>query len=130
MINFNKRKIAINLINSLVDKPEHVLVIHYSCESFYDRESMCSPRITSIAVTNLYSRQTHSFSIHQEAEINGSLEDIDNNYDFLEKEMLNKFYKFVDHHLICRWVHWNMKNSNYGFLAIEHRFRVLGGDPI
>ncbi|STX50762.1 Uncharacterised protein [Legionella busanensis] len=130
MINLNKRKIALKQIKLLIEKPENVLLIHYSCESFYDRDSMCSPRITSIAVTNLYSRQTHSFSIHQEAEIRGKLDDIDNNYDFLEREMLTKFYKFVDKNSMKKWVHWNMKNSNYGFLAIEHRFKVLGGEPI
>jgi len=38
-------------------------VIHYSCESFYDRPNGASPRITSIAVRKLDSGQTLSFSI-------------------------------------------------------------------
>jgi hypothetical protein len=29
----------------------------------------------------------------------------------------------------CIWVHWNMRDINYGFQAIEHRHRVLGGSP-
>jgi hypothetical protein len=28
-----------------------------------------------------------------------------------------------------KYVHWNMRDVNYGFQAIEHRFRVLGGEP-
>ena len=27
-----------------------------------------------------------------------------------------------------QYVHWNMRDSNYGFQAIEHRFLVLGGN--
>ncbi len=27
------------------------------------------------------------------------------------------------------FVHWNMRDINYGFIAIEHRFEVLGGKP-
>lgn len=26
-------------------------------------------------------------------------------------------------------MHWNMRDTNYGFLPIEHRHRVLDGDP-
>ena len=29
-----------------------------------------------------------------------------------------------------KYVHWNMRNSNYGFAAMEHRYRVLGGYPV
>ena len=27
------------------------------------------------------------------------------------------------------WIHWNMRDINYGFKAIEHRYSVLGGIP-
>ncbi len=27
------------------------------------------------------------------------------------------------------WVHWNMRDINYGFPGLEHRFRILGGEP-
>lgn len=29
-----------------------------------------------------------------------------------------------------RFVHWNMRDATYGFAAIEHRYRLLGGDPV
>ena len=48
-------------------------VIHYSCESFYDRPEGQSPRITSIAVRRLDTGQTLSFSIYQVAERKGNL---------------------------------------------------------
>src|SRR5690606_33277279 len=27
------------------------------------------------------------------------------------------------------WIHWNMRDINYGFTALEHRLKVLGGTP-
>jgi hypothetical protein len=72
-------------------------VIHYSCESFYDRPSGASPRITSIAVRRLGSGQTTSFSIHQVAERHGhDLEKIDPSYDTFERQMLEEYFSFVD----------------------------------
>jgi hypothetical protein len=32
-----KRKLAKNKLSDLMSKAEQVIVIHYSCESFYDR---------------------------------------------------------------------------------------------
>jgi len=116
----------------LFEHPQNVLTIHYSCESFYDRADGSSPRVTSIAVRNLASGQTVSFSIHQVAERNKKLkpEEIDKNYDEYEKLMLKEFFEFVDRHMHCHWLHWNMRDINYGFAALEHRFKVLGGEPI
>lgn len=123
-----QRKAAQKALDDLFERPDTVNVIHYSCESFYDRNDGTSPRITSIAVHNLGSSQTKSFSIHQTAEIRGfDLDDIEENYDELEKAMLNDFYTHVDKRNNYRWLHWNMRDSNYGFEAIAHRFRVLNG---
>ena len=109
---------------------KNVVVIHYSCESFYDRPDGTSPRITSIAVRNLSISQTESFSIHQIAERNQiSIEEIETRYDALEKEMLKDFYDYVEKHKNYDWVHWNMRNINYGFAALEHRYKVLGENP-
>jgi hypothetical protein len=105
------------------------LVIHYSCESFYERIDPRSPRITSIAVRNLESGQTVSFSIHLMAEQKNRLSEIDQHFDELEKEMLERFYEHakVNQHRI--WLHWNMRDANYGFPAIENRMKALGGTP-
>ena len=115
----------------IINNPKNVTVIHYSCESFYDRPDGSSPRITSIAVRNLYSGQTTSFSIHQVAEIKAySKDDIEMNYNSLEKLMLDDFYQYISSHQHYTWVHWNMRDINYGFPAIAHRYRVLGGNPL
>lgn len=124
-----RRKKAKAILTKLLDNSEHVIVIHYSCESFYDRTDGSSPRITSIAVRNLASGQSTSFSIHHMGEINRySVEQIEQNYNDLEKAMLNEFYSYVSRYSNNTWLHWNMRNSDYGFQAIAHRYRVLGGD--
>ena len=126
-----RRRKSIERINNIIKNAESTLVIHYSCESFYDREDGTSPRITSIAIRNLASGQTDSYSIHQVAEEERiSLENIDNYYNMLEKKMLKRFFDFVTTHKHFTWIHWNMRDVNYGFAAIEHRYRVLGGKPV
>lgn len=116
----------------LFEHPQNVLTIHYSCESFYDRPDGSSPRVTSIAARILASGQTFSFSIHQVAERDRKLvpEEIDKNYDGYERQMLQEFYDFVERHKNYSWLHWNMRDINYGFAALAHRFQVLGGKPI
>ncbi|QPC84186.1 hypothetical protein G4Y79_07385 [Phototrophicus methaneseepsis] len=126
-----KRRDAEKKINEIFKNPDFVNVIHYSCESFYDREDGKSSRITSIAVKNLGNEQTKSFSIHQMAEIQKiPFSQIEAHYDELEKAMLNEFYDFVERHSNYKWLHWNMRDINYGFPALEHRFSVLGGKPV
>src|SRR5690554_495088 len=118
---------AKNLINSFYDNDSHCLIIHYSCESFYDIKDGKTPRITSIAVRYLTSAQTKSFSIHKIAEIKGiDFNQIDNNYDELEKEMLREYFDFAQKHSTFKWIHWNMRDINYGFEAIQYRATVLG----
>ena len=124
------RRETLRRLRELDNRSENVLVIHYSCESFYDRADGSTPRITSIAARNLASGQTESFSIHKVAELRKiPITEIRNHYDVLEKEMLDEFGQFLQRNLHCTWVHWNMRDVNYGFQAIEHRHRVLGGTP-
>jgi hypothetical protein len=122
---------ALKTIEELLEQSPSVNIIHYSCESFYDRPEGRTPRVTSIAVRNMKTGQTHSFSIHKTAELlNVESNKISEMYDRLEKDMLGEFFEFVKRHEGYRWLHWNMRDINYGFAAIEHRFRVLGGTPI
>ncbi|MDR1013223.1 MAG: hypothetical protein LBL38_03040, partial [Lactobacillales bacterium] len=53
----------------------------------------------------------------------------DNNYDEIEKIMLTEFYHFLRSNTLATFVHWNMRDTNYGFSAIEHRLQVLSGSP-
>ena len=124
------RKETLRRLREIDDRKDNALVVHYSCESFYDRPDGSSPRITSIAARNLGTGQTESFSIHKVAELKKvSLAEIASQYDQLEREMLDEFGDFLQRNSHCTWVHWNMRDINYGFQAIEHRHKVLGGQP-
>lgn len=127
---FKKRQDAYKRLRELDESKGSVVCVHYSCESFYDRPDGSTPRITSIAVRNFASGQTDSFSIHKTAELRGvNAAEISSHYDALEKEMLTEFFDYLCTHVGSTWVHWNMRDINYGFQAIEHRFKVLGGEP-
>jgi hypothetical protein len=128
---FKTRQKAKNSLKQLLHERNRTIAIHYSCESFYDRTDGSSPRITSIGVRNLENGQTTSFSIHQIAEIHkADLNNMASSYNTFEKEMLDQFYRYVEAHKEYSWLHWNMRDINYGFPAIAHRYRVLGGTPI
>ena len=104
-------------------------IIHYSCQSFYDNPSGNSTRITSIAIRNLDSGQTKSWSVYKAAELAGKQDDIQTNLDGLERSMLEAYFNFLRSNSDCMYLHWNMRDENFGFGALEHRFRVLGGEP-
>ncbi len=124
-------KKAKEIINSFYDNDTHCVIIHYSCESFYDIKDGKTPRITSIAVRFLSTAQTKSFSIHKVAELNKiSPVDIPQYYDTLEKEMLKDFFEFVKEYKELRWIHWNMRDINYGFEALNYRATILGTKPV
>jgi hypothetical protein len=125
-----RRSEARKRFEEIDNKRDMYLIIHYSCESFYDIKDGRTPRITSIAVRNFSTGQTHSFSIHKSAEQNRVVvKDINNKYDELEKQMLAEYFDFVKSRHGYNFIHWNMRDINYGFQAIEHRYKVLGGEP-
>ena len=125
-----KQKVSRGVIDRLFADAANVWVIHYSCESFYERTDGRSPRITSIAIRKLDAGQTVSFSIHQVAEVDGiDLSGIAAQYDTLERKMLDAYFAHIGSHRGMKYLHWNMRDINYGFAAIEHRYRVLGGQP-
>jgi hypothetical protein len=127
---WKRRKDAIKKINEIEERRDSALIVHYSCESFYDIDDGRTPRITSIAIRNFATGQTVSFSIHKCAEQRGIAHaDIDGNYDELEKLMLDEYFDFLKSRHGYTFIHWNMRDINYGFQAIEHRYAVLGGEP-
>ncbi|HAU0120864.1 TPA: hypothetical protein JBJ82_00850 [Legionella pneumophila] len=127
---WKRRKEALDKL-SLIDKSRSThYIIHYSCESFYKIDDGRTPRITSIAIRNLESAQTKSFSIHKIAEEKEfNIKNIREKYDDLEKNMLDEYFDYIKNLTNSSFIHWNMRDINYGFQAIEHRYKVLGGEP-
>ncbi len=44
--------------------------------------------------------------------------------------MLDEFYAYVKSAGEVTYLHWNMRDANYGFAAIDHRYAVLDGAPV
>lgn len=146
-------------LNEIYDDSINAYLIHYSCESFYAASGQPgiggSTRVTSIAVRNLKSAQSKSWSIHKSAELKGQLTNLaailpaavpttsqvsapaqvvpaaalSATLDPLERDMLDGYFSFMTSHTESTFIHWNMRDDNYGFSALEHRYRVLGGQP-
>ena len=117
---------ACTTLKKILSARASYLIIHYSCESFRAPNQGRSPRITSIAIRSLVSGQIESFSIHKIAEKKGvPLEQISDHYNELEYDMLCEYMTFLENHDDKTYIHWNMRDINYGFHAIEHRFEVL-----
>src|SRR5699024_9976083 len=110
----NRRRKTEGELDGILERAGDALVIHYSCESFYDRNNGKTPRVTSIAVRNFASGQTESFSIHKVAEQRAiPTDNIQGAYDELEKEMLGDFFKFMHQNQGLLWIHWNRRDINY-----------------
>ncbi len=128
---WRRRREARKELSELFENGKNVVLVHYSCESFYDRQDGSSPRVTCIAVRNLASGQTKSFSIHQMAEKSRKkIADISENFDELEKRMLKEFFEYAKTHIRSHWLHWNMRDGNFGFAALEHRAQALGNTSV
>lgn len=122
---------AVKKLSNLKKDKRHILVIHYSCESFYQKGDNFSPRITSVCVKKFSENQSVCFSISDYAErASIPLSQIDSDYDSLERRLLDELFDFIGVNQDKYWVHWNMRGSVYGFQAIYHRYRILGGSPI
>lgn len=108
-----------------------VLVIHYSCESFYGKAGY-TPRVTSIGILNRENNEAIIFSLHLSAQIlKKDLVNLSNgDLDEVEKSMLDEFSKYVQDHMNYIWIHWHMRSASYGFQAISNRYRILGGKEI
>lgn len=124
-----ERNEGLELLREILKDKNKSLVIHYSCESFVTTHGR-TPRVTSICMRYLGTAQTKSFSIHLQAQFDqkdfNTLSNAD--YDELERKMLNEFYDFAKKHKEFKWIHWNMRDSNFGFEAIANRYRILDGE--
>jgi len=128
MSRYSDYKHADKILRNIERSPEKYLIIHYSCESFFNLGGK-SPRIASISVRQFNNAQTNNFSIHQIAE-QLQLDITDANYLKIEKKLLDDFFDFVSKKSEKIWLHWNMRDNSFGFGALELRHKVLGGNPV
>ena len=124
-----RRRLARDDIARAFKSRQHAWVLHYACQGFDTSDR----RITGVAARNLGDGATRSFSIDTELRRIG----VDpalatpGELDRAERSLLFAFYEFVSRNLNgVFWLHWNMRNATFGFLALENRFRLLGGTPV
>lgn len=63
MTQYNRHKKAVRIFRDITSNPEKYLIIHYSCESFIDKEDGRTPRITTIAIRYFESSQTRWLAV-------------------------------------------------------------------
>ena len=107
------------------------VLIHYARQNCFSEIYEKGPRVVSIVVMNMGNEQMLTFSLLKSSENYGvdffSLTDEEK--DNVEYKMLESFYECVERNKDKTWLHWNMKNNNFGFYAINERYKCLGGTP-
>jgi hypothetical protein len=125
-----RQQAARKTLMELLAHPETVYAVHYACQSFYQDSQVASPRVGAISLRQLSTGQVTSFSIAQVAELNGlEPEAIPALLDRIERKLLEGYFEFVRGNKHARYLHWNMRDQQFGFAALEHRQTVLGGIP-
>ncbi len=125
-----RQQAARKTLADVLAHPETVYAVHYACQSFYQDSQVASPRVGAISVRQLSTGQVTSFSIAQVAELNRlQPNEIAPLLDRIECKLLEGYFEFVRGNKHARYVHWNMRDQQFGFAALEHRLTVLGGSP-
>jgi hypothetical protein len=89
-----------------------------------------TPPLVMIGVRAFEPTREEVFSIHRIAELQGiPPPDIPDKQQELERAIIEQFYSHLKAHRKARWLHWKMNSAQFGFAAIAHRHRVLGGSP-
>jgi hypothetical protein len=125
-----RQKAARDTLTTLFAYPATVYAVHYACQSLKAQGPVSSARVGAIAVRQLSTGQVTLFSIADVAELNRlPVEQILPNIDQIERRVLEGFNEFVRMNRQARFIHWNMRDNQFGFGALEHRLSVLGGTP-
>ena len=128
----NAHKNACNFLNDYSKSKSDYIYIHYARQNCFEDAYEKGPRIIAVVVMNAGSEQTKFFSLRKVADSYGEnfFNMTESERDEIEKEMLQHFFEYVKNNEKKKWLHWNMKNNNFGFEAIEERYNELGGCAI
>lgn len=128
----NEHRESNKIISDYVKRKSDYLFIHYARQNCFSDAYEKGPRVVAIGAMNANSEQFVVFSLKKSADKQGKsfFELSDSEKDIIESSMLQDFFEYVENNKDKVWLHWNMKNNNFGFSAIEDRFRMLNGNPI
>lgn len=124
-----EHKIANEFLKKYLENRGKYAIIHFARENHFDERYPKGPRIISIVVLYPDSDRMSIFSLQRSAEVKGMEFStcIDSERDNIEKGMLSDFFNEVKDSGINLWLHWNMKNDNFGFQTLSNRYKNLGG---
>ncbi|MDQ1294872.1 MAG: hypothetical protein QG608_2757 [Actinomycetota bacterium] len=111
-----KSQLGLRELTEALSKGESVVAVHYASESFITSKDR-PPAISSIAVYDLHSSDVQGFS---RADAPPCVEGEDREID-----LLKRFYCHLDTLQESRILHWNMNRPEFGFSALETRYRYL-----
>ncbi|MBX9720045.1 MAG: hypothetical protein K2X81_01515 [Candidatus Obscuribacterales bacterium] len=103
-----------------IQSQSQIRVIHYGCESWFNVKDR-PVAVSCIVIVNLANHEQVSFSLTDYS---------DDNIEEREKKLLEDFYKNIRNVPDAAYLHWNMHSSEYGFAAIDKRYKFLNAsDP-
>jgi len=123
-IDNKQRSTLLNKMKEYASQEKPCIFISYACTNFNQVEKPV--RITSIVVNimNTSCERTFDYIICNSGSLSGLKEC---ELDEIERRMLDKFFEFATPYRNSIWIHWNMRNSKYGFEKIINRYCSLGG---
>lgn len=124
------RKDAIKLLEDYMNTKKDYIIIHYARQNCLNETFEKGPRILAIVTMNAESEQTKLFSLNESTNnSNYSFFELsESQKDEIEFNMLTSFFNYIKCNKGKKFVHWNMKNNNFGFSALENRYKQLGGN--
>jgi len=109
----------------LVELHEHfrrgddLIVIHYGCENLYTAKDHPAS-VSCVAYCRVVRAEAGSFSVVDTPEGTDPSD--------AELQVLKRYFAFLERNGGAAFVHWNMSKPDYGFSALEARYKFLTAD--
>jgi hypothetical protein len=112
----------LSILRDQFARGEQMVAIHYACENIYDAGDH-PPKVACIAYCPIGRGSAGSFG-HLGAPRGEEGDD----GDAAEKWVLRQYFEMIKQNPTVTIVHWNMNKADYGFTALESRYRYLFGE--
>lgn len=120
----DKKQIAQMIISSIFNSTGNHYIIHYSCSDLHQNPGLMRAHINSIVLKDFQTGSEFVFDLVNISKSMNVVLSIQNEID-VEKELLKRYNDFIKTHKNSFFVHWQMRNTSFGFQAIENRIQHL-----
>lgn len=114
--------------DELVELREHfrrgdrIIAVHYACENLYEATDHPAA-VSCVAFCPVGSGNAVSFSQIDTASAGDES-------GARERWVLDRYFEYLQHNPSAAFVHWNMSKADYGFSALEGRYRYMVHDEV